>query len=189
MVYNFRQRILNFYFERTAFGGKFMSDTEIRTENGFRGKLIKLGIIAVVSIIVFLAGFIPMWMKANSEAANHSTTMKMLTRREISNLITTAIVEARRGEYESARQKTSDFYTRLDAQIQNGESSAYSSVQNESLKAAFSNRDMIITLLAQRDPASVERLTDIYLIYQKAVGESVNQTTNQTNTNSTTNSQ
>lgn len=166
-----------------------MDDTEIRTEDGFKAKLIKLGIIAVVLIIVFLAGFIPMWLKANKEAEAHSNTTKMLTRSEISNLIAIAIVEARRGEYESARQKTSDFYTRLDAQIQSGASSAYSSVQNESLKAAFSNRDMIITLLAQRDPASVERLNDIYLIYQKAVGEPVSQTTNQTNTNSTTNSQ
>lgn len=165
-----------------------MSDTEIRTENGFKAKLVKIGIIGVVLVIVFLAGFIPMWIKANKEAEAHSNTTKMLTRSEISNLIATAIVEARRGEYESARQKTSDFYTRLDAQIQVGESSAYSSVQNESLKAAFSNRDMIITLLAQRDPASVERLTDIYLNYQKAVGETVSQTNSQTNTN-TTNSQ
>ena len=166
-----------------------MSDTEIRTENGLKGKLIKIGIIAVVLIIVFLAGFIPMWLKAGKEAAVHSNTTKTLTRSEIANLITTAIVEARRGEYESARQKMSDFYTRLDAQIQSGESSAYSGVQNEGLKAAFANRDMIITLLAQRDPASVERLNDIYLIYQKAVGEPVSQTNNQTNTSSLANSQ
>ena len=166
-----------------------MSDTEIGTENGFKAKLTKLGVVGVILIIVFLAGFIPMWLKANKEAEAHLNTTKILTRSEISNLIATAIVEARRGEYESARQKTSDFYTRLDAQIQSGESSAYSSVQNESLKAAFSNRDLIITLLAQRDPASVERLTDIYLTYQKAAGESVSQTTNQTNTNSSANSQ
>ena len=166
-----------------------MNVTEIRDENGLKSKLVKIGICAVVLIIVFLAGFIPMWMKANSEAANHSITTKTLTRSEIFNLIATAIVDARRGEYESARQKTSDFYTRLDAQIQSGESSAYSNVQNESLKAAFTNRDAIITLLAQRDPASVERLTDIYLIYRRAVGESVTQPSNQTNTNSSTNTQ
>lgn len=166
-----------------------MNESEIRTENGFRSKLIKIGIVVVVLLIVFLAGFIPMWMKLNKEAADHSNTAKMLTRSEISNLITTAIVEARRGEYESARQKTSEFYTRLDAQIQSGESSAYSNVQNESLKAAFSNRDAIITLLAQRDPASVERLTDIYLTYRQSAGEAVSQTTNQANTNSSVNSQ
>lgn len=166
-----------------------MNETEIRDENGFKSKLVKIGIFAVILIIVFLAGFIPMWMKANKEAENHLITTKTLTRSEISNLTSTAIVDARRGEYESARQKTSDFYTRLDAQIQSGESSAYSNVQNESLKAVFTNRDAIITLLAQRDPASVERLTDIYLIYTRAVGESSTQSSNQTNTNSSTNTQ
>lgn len=166
-----------------------MNDTEIRTENGLKSKLIKIGVALIILLLVFLAGFIPMRMKLNQEAANHLVTTKMLTRSEISNLIATAIVDARRGEYESARQKTSDFYTRLDAQIQSGESSAYSSVQNESLKAVFSNRDAIITLLAQRDPAAVERLTDIYLNYRQAVGESVSSTTNQTNTNSSVNAQ
>jgi flagellar basal body-associated protein FliL len=166
-----------------------MNDTEIRSESGLKSKLVKIGIAAVVLLVVFLAGFIPMWMKANSEAASHLNTTKMLTRSEISNLIATAIVDARRGEYESARQKTSDFYTKLDAQIQSGESSAYSNVQNETLKSAFSNRDAIITLLAQRDPASVERLTDIYLTYRQSVGESVSKTSSQTNTNSTVNSQ
>lgn len=166
-----------------------MNDTEIRAENGLKSKLVKIGIVLVILLVVFLAGFIPMRMKFNKEAADHSTTIKTLTRSELSNLIATAIVDARRGEYESARQKTSDFYTRLDAQIQSGESSAYSSVQNESLKAVFSNRDAIITLLAQRDPAAVERLTDVYLIYRQAIGESISSTSNQTNSNSSTNAQ
>lgn len=166
-----------------------MNETEIRNEDGLKSKLIKIGIFAIVLIIVFLAGFIPMWMKANTEAANHLITTKQLTRSEIFNLIATAIVDSRRGEYESARQKTSDFYTRLDAQIQSGESSAYSNVQNESLKAVFTNRDAIITLLAQRDPASVERLTDIYLIYKRATDESPTQPSSQTNSNSSTNAQ
>lgn len=166
-----------------------MNETEIRNENGIKSKLVKIGIFALVLIIVFLAGFIPMWMKANKKAADHLITTKALTRSEISNLIATAVVDARRGEYEAARQKTSDFYTKLDAQIQSGETSAYSNVQNESLKAVFTNRDAIITLLAQRDPASVERLTDIYLIYKQAAGESPAQSSNQTNTNSSTNTQ
>lgn len=138
--------------------------------NGTREKLIKWGLFAVALIVAFLIGFIPMWMKANDYAAEHEVTRKTLARSEISNLITTAIVNARRGEYEAARQSASDFYTRLDAEINKGETSAYPTAQNENLKRVFENRDEIITLLARRDPASVERLTDIYLAYRQAIG-------------------
>lgn len=166
-----------------------MNETEIRTENSLKSKALKVGIVAAALVIAFLIGFIPMWMKANTAAAEHEVTKKTLVRTEISNLISDAIVDARRGEYESARQETSDFYTKLNAEIEKGETSAYPTAQNESLKSAFANRDAIITLLAQRDPASVERLTDIYLIYRQAVGESIIKSSPPTSANTNVNSQ
>ena len=144
-----------------------MADTEMDTTNAAKQKLVKWGIFAIVLIIAFLVGFIPMWMKANDCAAQNEITQKALTRSEISNLIAKAIVDSRRGEYESARQNTSDFFTKLDAQVEKGETGAYPAAQNEKFKSVFTDRDAIITLLAQRDPASVERLTDIYLIYRQ----------------------
>ena len=146
------------------------------TTNAAKQKLVKWGIFAIVLIIAFLLGFIPMWMKANDCADQNEITQKALTRSEISNLAATAIVDSRRGEYESARQNTSEFFTKLDAQVEKGESGAYPVVQNEKFKSVFTDRDAIITLLAQRDPASVERLTDIYLIYRQSVGETVTKT-------------
>lgn len=168
-----------------------MAETEINEQNPIKEKIVKWGIFAIVLVIAFLVGFIPMWMKANDYAAQTEVTQKALTRSEIGNLIAKAIVDARRGEYESARQATSDFYTKLNAEIEKGENGAYPSAQNEKLKQVFTNRDAIITLLAQRDPASVERLTDIYLIYRQAVGETVTKTANQpaTNSNISTNGQ
>lgn len=168
-----------------------MADTEIKEPNVFKEKLVRWGIFAIALIIAFLVGFIPMYMKANDYAAEHEVTKKTLTRSEIGNLISKAIVDAKRGEYEPARQNTSDFFTRLDAEIKNGENGAYPAAQNEKLKSVFTDRDAIITLLARRDPASVERLTDIYLIYRQAVGETVTKTANQTpaNTNAPTNTQ
>lgn len=166
-----------------------MNETEIRTGGNLKSKAAKIGIVAAALVIAFLIGFIPMWMKANNSAAENEVTKKTLTRSEISNLIAKAIVDARRGEYESARQETSDFYTKLNAEIEKGETSAYPTAQNESLKTAFTNRDAIITLLAQRDPASVERLTDVYLIYRQAVGETVNKSSAPTSANTNVNSQ
>ena len=168
-----------------------MADTEMDTTTAAKQKIVKWGIFAIVLIIAFLVGFIPMWMKANDYAAQNEITKKALARTEISNLAATAIVDSRRGEYEEARQKMSDFYTRLDAEINKGETGAYPADQNDKFKSVFTDRDAIITLLAQRDPASVERLTDIYLIYRQAVGETITKTAIPTssNTNASNNGQ
>jgi hypothetical protein len=160
-----------------------MADVEVEKQDGTREKYIKWGIFAIALIIAFLVGFVPMWMKANEYAAEHEVTKKSLTRSEISNLVSTAIVDARRGEYEAARQHTSDFYTRLNAEIEKGENSAYPAAQNENLRSVFTNRDAMITLLAQRDPASVERLNDIYMIYREAIGQPVTKTASPTPAN------
>ena len=167
-----------------------MAETETTDRNPVKEKFIKWGIFAIALIIAFLIGFIPMYMKANDYAAEHEVTKKTLIRSETGNLIAKAIVDAKRGEYEPARQNTSDFFTKLNAEIESGENGAYPAAQNEKLKSVFADRDAIITLLAQRDPASVERLTDIYLIYRQAVGETITKT-NQTseNTNASTNTQ
>jgi hemerythrin-like domain-containing protein len=41
------------------------------------------------------------------------------------------------------------------------------------LKTIFDNRDSTITMLAQRDQASTERLTDIYVTYQQSVAQTL----------------
>ncbi len=159
---------------------------ETNINEGGNKTLIKWGSFAIAILIIFLVGFIPMWMRANNYAAQNEVTQKALTRLTIANLIATAIVDAKRGEYESARQKTSNFYTRLDTETEKGETSAYPSAENEKFKSVFKDRDAIITMLAQRDPASVERLTDIYMIYRHTVGEAKTETQAQTPTNANT---
>lgn len=168
-----------------------MAETEKNERNPVKEKFVKWGIFAIALIIAFLIGFIPMWMSANNCAEEHEVTKKALTRSDISNLISKAIVDARRGEYEAARQNTSDFFTKLNAEIERNENSAYPQAQNEKLKTVFTDRDAIITLLARRDPASVERLSDIYLSYRQAMGETISKSANQTpeNTNSNINTQ
>jgi hypothetical protein len=183
--------VLLLFYEINLIQEKTMAETEVKEPNVLKEKLVRWGIFAIALIIAFLVGFIPMWMKANDYAAEHEVTKKTLARSEIGNLISKSIVDAKRGEYESARTNTSDFYTRLDSEIGKGENGAYPAAQNEKLKAVFTDRDAIITLLARRDPASVERLTDIYLIYRQGIGETVTKTADQTpaNTNAATNTQ
>ena len=154
-------------------------------------KLVRWGIFAGVLLIAFLLGFVPMWLNARNCAAEHEVTKKVLVKEEIENLITTAIVDARRGEYEPARKDASDFFTKLRTETDKGEESAYPAEQNEKLKTVFATRDAVITMLAQRDQASEERLTDVYLAYHKAIGQERTVTENQpsSNANTETNSQ
>lgn len=135
--------------------------------------LRRFGIYALILLIVFLLGLIPMWLQKREVSQELEIIQKLLRKSEIKSLLTTAIVESKRGEYEPARKDTSDFFTRLNAEIDKGEESALTEQERAKLKTIFTNRDATITMLAQRDQASVERLTDIYVTYQQAVGQTV----------------
>lgn len=137
-------------------------------------------IYAVVLLVVFALGFVPMWLQKREVASQLETTQKQLGRAELKGLLTTAIVDARRGEYESARLATSDFYTRLRAEIDKGEASFYASDERQKLQAVFNERDTTITMLAQRDQASAEKLTAMYAAYQSAIGQPIATTANST---------
>lgn len=148
-----------------------MSDTELDFKSRIQQKLVSWGIFGVILLIVFLIGLVPVWMQKRAVANELATTQKQLRKSEIKGLLTTAIVESNRGEYEPARKDTSEFFTRLQAEIDKGEESALTKEEREKLTTIFANRDATITMLAQRDQASTQRLTDIYVNYQKAVAE------------------
>ncbi len=143
-------------------------------ETGIKSKMqktaVRWAIYAVALIAAFLIGFVPMWMKARDNAAETAKTQTQLRKAEVANLLTSAIVESRVGEYESARQKTSDFFTRLQAEIDKGDDGYLNADQRTKIAPIFQSRDTLITLLAQRDQASADRLTDIYAKYQQAIG-------------------
>ncbi len=147
-----------------------MSDIIANLKTNMQQKLVRWGIFAAVLLIAFLLGLVPMWMQKRAVAEELATAQKQLRKSEIKGLLTTAIVESNRGEYEPARQEASDFFTRLRAEIEKGDESALSKAERDQLAPIFANRDATITMLAQRDQASVKRLTDIYAIYQQALG-------------------
>ena len=86
-----------------------------------------------------------------------------------SNLASAAI-DARRGDYEPARQAASQFFTSLRAEIDKGDSSYLTQAQRAAAQPLLDGRDEIITLLARSDPASADRLSELYVAYRKAVG-------------------
>lgn len=134
-----------------------------------KSKITRWGIFGAVLSIVFLLGLAPMWMQKRAVVEDLATTQQQLHKSDIKGLLTTAIVESKRGEYETARKNTSNFFTQLRAEVDKGEESGFTKEERDKLTTIFANRDATITLLAQRDQASTERLTDIYVIYQQAV--------------------
>ncbi len=132
--------------------------------------LQRLGIYAALMLVAFLVGFVPMWLKARESSNNLATTERTLGLAQRQNNLASAVIDARRGEYEPARQAASQFYTSLQADIDKADDSALNEAQRTAAQGLFAGRDEIITLLARSDPASADRLSDVYVAYRKIIG-------------------
>jgi hypothetical protein len=123
-----------------------------------------------VLLVVFLLGLVPMWLQARASAAKLADAERRLTLAGMQGNLASAAIDARRGDYEPARQAVSRFFTTLRAEIDEGDTSDLTQAQRAGVEPLFAGRDEIITLLARSDPASADRLSDLYVAYRKAVG-------------------
>ena len=129
----------------------------------------RIGIYAAVLLAGLLVGFLPMWLKARESAGKLATAERQLGLAQMQNTISSAVIDARRGDYEPARQAASQVFTSLRAEADKGESSSLTKAQRGGVEPLFAQRDEIITLLARSDPASADRLADLYVAYRKAL--------------------
>ena len=127
---------------------------------------------AAVLLFVFLLGFLPMWLMSRARARERDSAMATLRISTLQNTLGNAAIDARRGEYEVARQAASDFFTNLQTEIDRGRDSVFTETQRTNLRALFDSRDDAITLLARSDPASADRLLVLYVKYRQALGTS-----------------
>lgn len=123
-----------------------------------------------VLVIVFLIGFVPMLLKARGCAGEMATAQRELSLARLQNNLASATIDARRGEYEPARQAASNFFTSLRAEADKGADSVLTDSQKQNIRPLFAGRDEVITLLARSDPASADRLSDLYASYRKVMG-------------------
>jgi hypothetical protein len=124
-------------------------------------------IYAGVLLVVFLLGFVPMWLKARNATNTLMKTEQQLFQVRIQNELASAAIDARRGEYEAARQAVSRFFTSWREEMDKGNSSSYTQAQQQAMQPLFAGRDELITLLARSDPASADRLSDLFVAYRK----------------------
>ena len=133
----------------------------------------RVALYAVLSCGFFLLGFVPMWLKANSAIEQRDAAQREVRLNQLENTLGAAMVDVHRGEYEPARQTTSDFYTNLRNQIDAGSASVFTSAQREQLRPLLIERDDVITLLARSDPAAADRLFAVYSSYKKLIGNGI----------------
>jgi hypothetical protein len=124
-------------------------------------------IYGAVLLVIFLLGFVPMWLKARQCAGGLAEADRQLALVRMQNNLASAVIDARRGDYEPARQAASQFYTFISTEIDKGDASDFTQAQRQALPPLMAGRDEVITLLARSDPASADRLTDLYVVYRK----------------------
>ena len=115
----------------------------------------------------FLLGFAPMWFKVTRAIEQRDAAQRGVRLAQLQNTLAAAMIEVQRGQYEPARQLTSDFYTNLRRQIESGSASPFTSSQHEAVRSLLAERDGLITLLARSDPAATDRLLNVYSTYSK----------------------
>ena len=87
----------------------------------------------------------------------------------LQNNLVNGAIDARWGEYEPACQAASDFFSNLWNEFARGSGSVFNEAQRNLLRTMFETRDDTITLLARSDPASADRLVDLYTKYRQAI--------------------
>lgn len=122
---------------------------------------------ATISLGFFLLGFVPIWLKATRAIEQRDAAQRGVRLTQLQNTLAAAVIDVQRGQYEPARQLTSDFYTNLRRQIDGNSASPFTPSQREGLRSLLAERDELITLLAQRDPAANDRLFNVYVTYNK----------------------
>lgn len=131
----------------------------------------RIAVYGALAVGFFLLGLIPMLLRAQQYGEERDTAQREVRLKQMETQLAAAVINADRGEYEPARQTASDFFTLLRTQIDRGSESDLSSFQRDRLKGLLSERDNVVTLLARSDPAAVNRLSDIYASYQKAMND------------------
>jgi len=131
----------------------------------------RIGLYLCLSLAFFLLGLIPMALRARDYAEEREAAQHEVRLKQMETQLAAAVINADRGEYEPARQTASDFFTSLRSQIDRGSQSDLSTFQRDKLKVLLTQRDDVITLLARSDPAAVNRLSEMYVTYQKTMND------------------
>jgi len=122
-------------------------------------------------LVAFLLGFVPMWLKSRERSSSLAEAKRQSSLARMENSLASAAIYAQRGDYETARQAASDFFTALRTETTNGADSGLSQAEIAGLQPLLTRRDEIVTLLARGDTACADLLSDLYVSYRELVNQ------------------
>lgn len=126
---------------------------------------VSIGTLFAIAAVAFLVGFVPMWWTAQTRGNDLEDLSARHAELQLESTLARAALLARQGEYEAAREAASQFFTELNRAVI---TSAGSTAQLEGRRAALTDRDAIITMLARSDPAAADRLAELYMAFRSA---------------------
>ena len=129
----------------------------------------RVALYATIALGFFLLGFVPMWFKTSAAIEQRDAAQRAVHLAQLHNTLATAVIDVQRGQFEPARQLTSDFYMDLRRQVDSDSGTLFTASQREGLVSLLSERDELITLLARSDPSAIERLVRVYSTYSRVV--------------------
>lgn len=132
----------------------------------------RVALFATLGIGFFMLGFMLMWFQTTRAVEQRDAAQRGVRLAQLENTLAAAVIDVQRGQYEPARQLTSDFYTDLRRQIDTDNASVFTPAQREGLKPLLAERDELITLLSRSDPAATDRLFNVYATYNKLANHS-----------------
>ncbi len=118
-------------------------------------------------VLAFLVGFGWQFTRAHSLEGQLDQAQRELTFQRMEATLGAATIEAQRGGFEPARQLASDFFTRLQAAVQQAPADGQAQLQQ-----ILSQRDQVITELSRNDAQAAPALAGMFVRYRAAVGES-----------------
>ena len=124
--------------------------------------------LGVLVVGVFLLGYVPASLRAANLARARDAAVAELRLAGVQSSLASAAIDARRGEYEAARQAAARFFSGLSDAVNGAVNTPWSLEQREALRPLLDQRDEVITLLARGDPASAERLTELYQAFRQS---------------------
>ena len=141
--------------------------TELRNKDGVGFSMpTRVTVVIAIALSAFLLGFSAMWITSNGYEYERDLLRKSLRRSVLQNSLATAALEAQKGEFEQARQQSSNFFTDLRADVE-GNDSSFPLEQQEKLGSILTRRDETITLLSRGDPAVAKQLSNLYFNFTK----------------------
>jgi len=121
----------------------------------------KIALATALMLTAYLIGYVPPSLSARAYESQLADVKRKSRLTSIRASLAEAALNANRGEYEESRQETSEFFTKLRAELERDDT-IITNADRERVNDILSHRDDVITLLARGDGAAGKVLTNWY---------------------------